>query len=396
MRHFIFTVLIVMILPSFSFSKCIAAHEYVPFTGTAAQPNKDGQVPVGMYTRISPDGRFIMRSFSGDNLSAVTLMEIFKKSDGTKAAKAYLTDFNNEAFPVQGTWRFLSDLDGSHYRVRDIVKDQKSAKRQFRGGISGFYTAAAEMPGATDAKIQIRSLSWPDNRVGQGQQGVGQLTNAILTIKKNSDGSYDKVDREGPYFMCKNLSRTDGWIYSLPMISTNGLEFSAMPQRPADLNPSMRIYKFGANFKDCEKVDDLNVPASKAIFGFAQTGKKAPLVFLSSSVVDNKPVYGIHLYDRDFKRTFFVGDRSKWVSPDSFPGMTRDGRIIYGAKWKDCLDGNCSEKTGYVISDLYQSEDMKRFRLQNPQYSKDMKTCISEEEVAKVEAEQMFMYGLSN
>lgn len=378
-------------------AKCVPDHEYVPFVGQAAKPSRDGSITLGMYSRISPDGRYILRSFSGDNLSTVTLMEISKQADGTKGAKAYQTDFSNEAFPVQGTWRFLSDLDGSHYRLADIVHNQKEAKRQFRGGISGFYTAAAELPGATDQKIQIRSLSWPNSGPGtpgtNDGQGVGQLTNVVLTAKKNADGTYDKADTSRTFSMCDNLRKTDGSMFSLPMISLDGTEFSALPQNPKDHRMTMRIYKFGANNKDCEPADDLSVPASKAIFGFAQSGKKAPLVYLSNSVVNNTAVYGIHLFDRDLKRTFFVGDRTKVVNADSFPGMTKDGRVVYGARWRDCA--GCGEKVGYVITDFYQSDDVKRFRQAYPEQAKSLKQCVTEEEVAKVEADQARMYGLS-
>ncbi|MNK07828.1 hypothetical protein D3C87_257480 [compost metagenome] len=378
-----------------AYGKCVPAHEYVPFIGTAGRAGRDGNVPLGMYSRISPDGRFVMRSFSGDNLSAVTLMEIVKQSNGASGAKAYLTDFDNEAFPVQGSWRFLVNVDGSHYRLADIVKNQKNAKRQFRGGISGFYTAAAELPGATDRNIRIRSLSWPNSSGADGvddNQGKGQLTNKTLTVRKSSDGNYDMSDSTSLNYMCSNLRSSDGTMFTLPMISTDGMEFAALPINPKDRRSTMRIYRFGSNGKDCSRVDDLNVAASKAIFGFPQTGKKSPVVFLSSGMSGNKPAYGIHLYDRNLKKTFFVGDRAKQVNPDSFPGMTKDGRIIYGAKWKDCA--SCAEKTGYVITDFYQSEDFKRFRETNPDSTKALKACVTEEDVAKVQAAQASLYGL--
>lgn len=379
-------------ITSIASAKCIAPHEYVPFTGIAAQPSANGQVALGMYSRISPDGRFVLRSFSGDRISTVTLMGITRQGDGTKVAKAYQTDLKNESFPVQGSWRFIVDAGSSaHYRVGDIVSREKNAKSQFRGGISGFYATAAEMPGSSDSNIKIRSLSWPNDSENMGS---GQLKNMIITVKKESDGGYDKTDSEGSFTMCSNLGGGDGWLYSLPMISTDGTEFSAMPQKPADKKTSMRIYRFGADNKSCEKADDLNVPASKAIFGFAQNGKKAPLVFFSNSVVGNRPVTGIHLYDRDLKKTFFVGDVTKWIAPDAFPGMTKDGRIIYGAKWKDCE--SCAEKAGYIITDFYQTADFNKFRQQNPALTKNMKQCVTEEEVAQVEAQQAALYGLSS
>ncbi|MBK9322214.1 MAG: hypothetical protein IPM97_04530 [Bdellovibrionaceae bacterium] len=106
--------------------------------------------------------------------------------------------------------------------------------------------------------------------------------------------------------MCSNIQKTEGRLYSLPMISTDGTEFSALPQSPEDRKVSMRVYKFGADNRSCEKSDDLSVATSKAIFGIAQSGKKAPVVFLSGSTVANRPAYGIHLYDRDLKRTFLL------------------------------------------------------------------------------------------
>lgn len=375
-----------------SFAGCIPANEYIPFVGKATKPNSDGRVALGMYSRISPDGRFVLRSFSGDHLSAVTLMEIFKQPNGLKGARAYETDLDNEAFPVQGSWRFLVDIDGSHYLLKDIMTHQKDAKKQFRGGITGFYTAAAEKPGAVEQEIQIRSLSWPSERSGdQLDQGIGQLSNETIYVKKNPDKSYSKFDSFGPYYMCSNIQKTEGRLYSLPMISTDGTEFSALPQSPEDRKVSMRVYKFGADNRSCEKSDDLSVATSKAIFGIAQSGKKAPVVFLSGSTVANRPAYGIHLYDRELKRTFFVGDRSKRVAADSFPGMTKDGRIVYGARWRDCE--SCAETVGYVITDFYQTEDAQNFKKQFPDLAKNFKQCITEEEVAKVEAEQSRLYG---
>lgn len=389
-----------LILLSLAFSplvkaNCIPAHEYVPFDGVAAQPNANGSVALGTYARISPDGRYVLRSFSGDHLSRVTLMELKSNDKGQKVARAIETAFDNEAFPVQGSWRFLVDTDGSHHRVSDIVNQGKKSKKQFSGGVQGFYTTAAEMAGNGTNEITIRSLSWPNNSRDVGQQGTGELFNKIVTIKKNPNGSYEKIKEEGAFYLCHNLRKTEGTVYSLPMISSDGTEFAAMPQNPSVGKPSIKIYKFGANNKDCEVVEDLQVPTAKVIFGPPQKGKKAPLVFLSSSFQGNQPVTGIHLYDRDLKKMFYVGDPEKAVNPDSFPGMTKDGRVIYGATWKSCESGTCKEKTGYVIADPYQSQDMQNFREVSPQLAKNLKKCITEEEVKAVEREQEALYGFT-
>lgn len=447
------------VLASESYSKCIPAYEYVPFAGVAAEPSRSGNVYLGTYSRISPDGKYVMRSLSGDNLSRVTVMELRSDGKGGKEAVAYQTSFENEAFPVQGSWRFLNNVGGESYRLKDILQKQKNAEEQFKGGISGFYATAAELPGGTDSEIKIRSLSWPNSN---NQDAPGQLKNRMITIRKRADGSYQKTSESQDHLMCSNLKATEGNMFSLPMISPDGKEFAAQPQNPKNGRVSMRVYSFGENEEDCKFEDDTNAPSSKAIFGYAQNGKKAPVVFLSSGVMDGEtkcrdvfsemvpdplepkemvlvkydppkkvcwipkiPVSGIHLYDRDLKRTFYVGDRSAPLTTvDSFPGMTKDGRVVFGAQWNACqvlkrkvnvldkngkpeLDENgvnktteesynyCVPKTGYVIADPNQSEDMKRFRANNPKLAADMKSCITTEEVAKVEADQAVIYGLT-
>lgn len=397
-------------------SECVKANEYIPFVGKAALKNRDGSsASLGTYSRISPDGRYVLRSLSGDHLTSASLMEIRDTDSGGKEAIAYNTNLKNEAFPVQGTWRFVNNIGGDHFRVADVIAHEKKASRQFKGGIEGFYATAAEMPGSTDASIKIRSLSWPNDG---NQATAGSLKNKVIEVSKNKDGSYKKNKESQSYTMCGNLRKTEGDMFTLPMISTDGKEFAAFPVNSADKNPTMRIYEFAANNTDCKLVDDIGFATSKVIFGFPQEGKKAPLVFLGSSTVqgaetckasakgqtqcfrDRVPVSGIHLYDRDLKRSFYVGDRTRKVdSVDSFPGMTKDGRVVYGARWQDCSSakkGACEEKVGYVIADPYQADDYRQFLKENPKFAANAKTCITKAEVLKVEQDQRVIYGMSS
>lgn len=378
-------------------NNCIPANEYVPFTGVAAKANKNGDPngpPMGSYMRISPDGKYVIRSLSGDHLTRVTLMELREKEGGGKEAVAYKTDFAVEAFPVQGTWRFVNDTNGDHFLLRDVLQKQTDAKKQFKGGMTGFYATAAELPGGTDASRRIRSLAWPDPDKGQAS-----LKNMEVEFKKNADGSYSKVSETSRNYMCDNLKDSDGNAFTLPMISQDGKEFAAQPlyAKDRDTKPGIRIYEFGENLKDCRLVDSTGFSASKLIFGFAKDGKKAPLTFLGAP--SSGGANGVHVYDRELKRAFYIGDRSaSVVAVDSFPGMTKDGRVIYGAKWNECKQGvgasKCELKTGFVIADPNQSEDMKNFRKENPGAAAHIKECITKAEVRKVEEEQRLLYGL--
>lgn len=368
-------------------SSCIPAHQFYPFSGPWATKNDNGDVTLGMYARISPDGKYVLRSYSGTKLTQVTLMELV--SGEKNSVRPYETPMHNEAFPVQGSWRYLVDVGGEHYKLTDIITKQKKAKKQFRGGISGFYTVAAELPGGSASEHKIRSLSWPNNN--PDNMGVGVLSNAVLTAKINKSGVSQKIDSTGVNYMCSNLNSTDGNVMSLPMISTDGLEFASMPQNPKNSEPSMRIYGIGENHKECIPVLDLKVMAAKIIFSSKEQNQA---LFYSSGSLTNAG-NGVHFYDRDVKKMFTLDDAGKKVRADSYPGYTKDGRIVYGAYWEECSDSGCKEMAGYVVSDPNQSRDLLEFKKDNPELAKKFKDCITQEDVLKVSEEQSKIWSYS-
>lgn len=367
---------------------CTAAFTYLPFKGSWVQPDEGGRISLGIYTRVSPDGRYLLRSHSGSGLTDVTVMELDRQK---KAVKPYLTSLSGEAFAVQGTWRYIVDIDGSHYHLRDILRDQKRARSQFRAGVRGFYATAAELPGGTKSAHRIRSLSWPSpSDTGMlGTQESGALFNEVVDVAVDAAGNAEDNESTGSRYLCRNLSSSDGWMFSLPMVSADGKEFAARPQNPKDRLGGIRIYEFGANHEDCTLVDRVDFMSSKVIFGYPKNGQKPPVVFYEGS----GGIVGLHYYDRVLKRIFVVRDSSRRSVVDGYPGFTRDGRLIYGARWDNCdSGGHCVEETGYVIADPYQSEDVRNFRRTHPEAN--LPECIAESEVLKVEAEQREIYGL--
>lgn len=368
-------------------SACIPAHQFFPFEGKWATKNDNGDTVLGMYARVSPDGKYVLRSFSGAKLTQVTLMELVPGA--VNSVRPYETPMKNEAFPVQGSWRYIEDVGGEHYKLSDLLTRQKKAKKQFKGGISGFYTVAAELPGGSAHTHQIRSLSWPNGN--PDNMGVGVLTNAVITARINKNGIAYKIDSTGINYMCSNLKSTDGSAMSLPMISPEGLEFASMPQNPRGSDPSMRIYRFGEDHKSCLPVLDLKVQAAKIIFSSAAQNQA---LFYSSGSLSNKG-NGVHFYDRDLKRMFTLDDAGKKVRADSYPGYTKDGRIVYGAYWEECDDSGCKEKAGYVVSDPNQSPDILDFKKDHPIEGAKFKACITKEDVLKVEEEQKKIWSYS-
>lgn len=336
---------------------CIPALSYLPLDARQVGRDSHGNAALGTYERISPDGRFILRSYSGAQVGKVTLMEL--PSAVASSIRLYRTPFSNEAFPVQGTWRYLIDVSGEHYRFLDIFRSQADAKPLFKGGMTGFYAAASEMSegpnGSNKApkpeRVQIRSLSWPQNADPDGQ-GVGPLQ--IATIEVQDDGSTARlVTTTGARFICGGRAPVDGNVYALPMLSVDGAEFSAIPQVPRVGQPSMRVYGLGAapqaKEHECELRADLGLSPGKAVFGFPQDHASAWLTF--------SDLGHVYVHDRALRRTFRLDHAKHGVLASAFPGLTRDGRVIYGATWRDCADPKtCPEQAGYVVADPYQSQ----------------------------------------
>ncbi len=353
---------------------CIPANQFAELPQSIAGTQTDAYgkttVALGAYERVSPDGRFVLRSFSGSRLGEVSLIEL--SADG-KIVRAIPTPLKNEAFPVQGSWRYLVDTNGDHYTFESIVRSeyagsganppQNSINPVFRGGMDGFYAAASELPSSKPGHIRIRSLSWPNASGDSQTQGEGAL--ATRTIEVDTQRHRITSD-SGVTFHCRERVRLDGSLYALPMISVDGTEFAALPQTPIQGKQTMRIFGFGPDGKGCEAKQSFDFASGKAIFGFAQSGKEANIAWEYNAQA--------FWYSRELQTPFNIAPselegratgQSFELQASAFPGLTRDGRVIYGATLKDCSAGanSCRERVGYIISDPYQSNAYRNFML---------------------------------
>ena len=376
---------------------CIPPLTYLQLDAQVVGADANGLAALGTYERISPDGRFILRSYSGAQLGKVSLMELPSGASG--AIQAYRTPFSNEAFPVQGTWRYLVDVSGEHYRFRDILRQQNAAKPLFKGGMTGFYAAASELAPsipATDGaasgngqRVQIRSLSWPQS-ADSDAQGVGPLQVAVLDVLDG--GTTAKVVRSiGPRFICNNRAAVDGSVYALPMLSVDGTELSAIPQAPRAGQPTMRVYGLAtaadATEHPCDLRADLGLSPSKAVFGFPREGAAAWLTY--------SDLGHVYVHDRDLQQSFRLDHAKHRVLASAFPGLTRDGRVVYGATWRDCADARrCPEQAGYVVADPYQSQAY-RHHWQSRGIAAP-KRCITRDEVATERSRFARFHGLTD
>lgn len=370
---------------------CIEPLTYFALDAGVVGADARGVAALGTYERISPDGRFILRSYSGARLGKVSLIELPAAAGG--ALQAHATPLSNEAFPVQGSWRYLVDVNGEHYRFSDVLRRGVQARPLFRGGMTGFYAAASELaPDAADPEasslIRIRSLSWPQG-ADPDTQGEGPLQ--VATIEVRDDGREARLLRTlGPNFICDGRRAIDGNAYALPMLSVDGREFSAVPQAPRQGAPSMRVYGLDPGpdgaAAACDLRADLGVTVSKAVFGFPGAGAPPLLVY--------SDLGSVYVHDRALGRSFRLDHGRQRVLASAFPGLTRDGRVIYGATWRDCADtGRCPEQSGYVVADPYQSRAWQDHWRQAGRPAP--RACITRQEVQAERARFARQHGLA-
>ena len=392
--------------------QCIPQNQFIALDPELAGLNDDNQVALGAYERISPDGRYVLRSFSGKKLSAVSLVEIpgppgLSNFNGqVSRQKIYSTPFSNEAFPVQGSWRYLVDTNGDHYTFNSILDNKyagyslNNSKNRplFSGGMTGFYAAASEVgdgyPVRDAQTVVIRSLSWPNaNASGsatENRQGEGMLTARTIMVDAQKQRVVADSSRVN---LCLTRLAQDGAMYALPMISVDGQEFAALPQNPVAGVPTMRIFGFGVDGKQCEPSGQFTLQSGKVIFGFSSKAKKHADVAYEyrgqvwwvrrdDSLQSLIPLNLAPWEDPALKPTK-TSPAYKDVTASAFPGFTRDGRVIYAANWKRCdsaQERDCKQEGGYVVADPYQSNALRNELLKSS--TKAPKSCITMQDVA--------------
>jgi hypothetical protein len=412
-------------------AQCIPANTWSPLPAAIAGTQTDSygttRVALGSYERVSPDGRFVLRSFSGGRLGEVSLIEL--DAIGAPIA-AYDTPLSNEAFPVQGTWRYLVDVNGDHYSLSSIIANNSKSKRRipalFRGGMRGFYAAAAELPfnAASDkpGHVRIRSMSWPNPGGNADTQGEGALVARTIEV----DVQRQRITADtGAQRLCGQRLREDGPLYALPMISVDGQEFAALPQTPASGEATMRIYAFGEDGKGCLSRAAFGFSSGKTIFGFPPAVSDAPAP-LATPATPAIVAAGADLAYEYRSQIWWVSrgvgtgvsaevgsgvsmrfNIAPVLSPDygpgtqllasAFPGITQDGRVIYGATLKLCSKDKdtgkpCQDVPGYVTSDPYQSNAYQAYLQQHKGPAR--RQCITHGDVARARTDFAKLHGL--
>lgn len=387
---------------------CVPQNEFIALDPTLVGLDDLKNVALGAYERVSPDGRFVLRSFSGKQLSTVSLIELPAPASG-QPHRVWQTPLSNEAFPIQGSWRYLVEIDGSHYTFASVLRQQTQAKPLFKAGMTGFYAAAAEVhssyPQRSMAPVQIRSLSWPNANARGDMQGQGTLTATTYTVEP---ALHKVLGDTGTVSLCNERVGLDGAMYALPMLSVDGQEFAALPQKPSVGASTMRVFGFGALGRSCSPKLQLDAPSGKITFGFAPdkplAGSGGPLDTETEGADFVYEFNGqVWWYSRALGHPFNLApweDDGKGPVRDilasAFPGMSRDGRVIYAATWKRCKGAKCQNEGGYVLSDPFQSNAYQQFMQSTVKKGGKAapRACITVDQVQRERADFARFHGL--
>jgi hypothetical protein len=304
--------------PAVLLAKCVAARQVVSYPEDL--PN------VGMYHRVHPSGQYIIASGAAEGVgeNRVAIIDLTTKdAEGKPVAKAVKTPMINETYPVEGTWNLLAsprnfnreDSPGMrYYRLGDVLEKSADAKPVMNDPEHDqWYHSAAELPGSTKDKPKFRTMLYGE-----------RYRDYTMSFDKN--GVVKESTKSETKRACQNL--TDR--LASPILSKDGTEVAATN------SGKTVIYKIKDD-SSCEVVDDLGVYTSKVNFSYPKAGTKGSVVFHGNftSLVDGVPTAarGVFLYNRDTKITQKLSDAKTaeeyTQTQPSYPGMTKDGRVVY-------------------------------------------------------------------
>jgi hypothetical protein len=192
------------------------------------------------------------------------------------------------------------------------------------------------------------------------------------------------------------------------MISVDGREFAALPEKAPLGLARMKVFSFGQDGKGCELRDTFDFSTGKTIFGHTGDGKpKADLAYEY-----NRQIWW---YQREIGKEFNIAPYTDANSPQqevlasAFPGMTKDGRVIYAATWKECrlptqalqqgrsVRSDCRPRSGYILSDPWQSNAFRSYAMQKDEaaHPKKYPQCIEVAKVRSTRQNQAQFWGIS-
>lgn len=296
-----------IIITNFAEAACVPARQVIKYP--------EDLPGVGQYHRIHPSGKYIMASgMTGDYSAGVGIVDLTSKNDkGETVAKFIRTPLIDETYPVEGNWKLLASPNNSdgmrYYDFQDVLKNNVASKPIMNDEQHNqYYHSASELPDSTAKVVKFRTMLWSEKY-------------RDYTVTYDNAGKVISTTHTDTKRACSNLTN----FLNAPILSKDGSEVAAI-----DNSGNAVIYKIKED-STCEIVENLGFPTSKVNFSYPKPGTKGQIVFRGNAnvMVDGvpTPLRGVFIYDRDTKTTRRLSSNTD--NNASYPGMTKDGRVIY-------------------------------------------------------------------
>lgn len=360
-------------------------------------PNMDS----GTYIRVHPEGKYIIVS-SCTRTTTVTNVQtndqgdvISQSSESTsngacivdltktppEPPKVIPTQLNDESYPIEPHWDVVASPNHEkgtkmhYYRFKDLISLPKDKQKPIRvDDFNEFYHSAA-MTSPGQARVMVWSdLRFQDFTVNKDSvrptSRKGYACNNLLpnnfdfkrfnqvrvelqkffetcnpSGEKAGGVSCSTVESTEIYKEYQALTSQLNLVLENPILSKDGREIGGLQ------NGKITIFNFENNGQ-CQIEEQLPFRGSKINFTYPVKGKKGQIAFLGDHFQVGQTQNNIYIYDRDLKKTFLVGQLNGHNM--SYPGFTKDGRLIY-------LNMNKEGKSTIV------SVDLKNFDFENCQ-----------------------------
>ncbi len=271
---------------------------------------------IGVYHRVHPSGNYVIasRAMEGRGENHVAVVDL----TNPEQPRVIETPMIDETYPIEGRWKYLASPrnreetgSGMRYYPFEGATGVLEAGREANYVMNDadhdqWYHSSAELPGSTDQNFQFRTMLY-----GNRYRDYTLTTNSQGVVSTNHTETRNA---------CTNLT---GHLSS-PILSKDGTEVAA------NVGSSTVIYRINSADSTCELVDDVGFYTSKVSFSYPNPPSKGQIAFQGSHtvMVDGipQPMTGIFIYDRDTRTTRKISGDS---GNPSYPGFTKDGRVIY-------------------------------------------------------------------
>jgi hypothetical protein len=359
-------------------SNCVPLREFIPSNESSN----------GNYLRVHPSGDYAL--YSGGRTGGVEIVDFTKIGEnGKPISKLIKTPMSNEAYPVEGRWDLIASpydkLGMSYYPFNDFADGSIQDKAKISPIFSDkshdeYYHSSAELPGGKKGNYDFRTTLWKDRWTkdysvttdASGKREVkpkGERYQICQNIfappkpKENVDlvkiqAQLTMLENEyfgrAPFTAAATMDRKQeiqteytrvsllrgnnrGQTLSQPILSKDGSMIAGIPSDKS----TTHIYKIKEN-GDCELVKDLGIRTSKVSFSYSEKNQLPMLTYTAEGSAVGKVVRGVYVYDLQTEKSFPISTEA--AENASYPGFTRDGRIVYKARDSD-------GKTGFLRVD---------------------------------------------